>query len=49
MSIVEELGIWGETSLAQIALDIAPVLVAAFGIVVAFVAYKLIKRAIGKA
>lgn len=48
-SLVTQLSTSAQTSIADLGTAIGPILIAAFGIAVAFVAYKLIKRAINKA
>lgn len=47
--LTTQLATEASSQISSLATAIGPILIAAFGIAVAFVAYKLIKRAIGKA
>lgn len=48
-SLTTQLASSATTEIASLSTAIGPILIAAFGIAVGFVAYKLIKRAINKA
>lgn len=48
-SLTTQLATSATTEIASLSTAIGPILIAAFGIAVGFVAYKLIKRAINKA
>lgn len=48
-SLTSQLATSATTEIGNLSTSIGPILVAAFGIAVGFVAYKLIKRAINKA
>ena len=48
-TLTDQLASSATTEIASLSTAIGPILIAAFGIAVGFVAYKLIKRAINKA